>query len=487
MKINSLNRVSLFLLIVLMYPSAMLAEDIPLMKRGGVYTLPVAVNGVITLNFILDTGAAEVNIPADVALTLYRAGTIRDTDFLPGQTYTLADGSTLNSSRFLLRNLTIGSHRIANIPASVGEVSSPLLLGQSFLERLGTWGFDSQKQVLTIGTREKRAPREASTSLPLPENSPSSPPSRAISNTGNNHIPTASVAIPNTKLGDTYIIEYLYPDSLKSSYSIERKVVAVDDGKITVAAKNVKSKMGKARTLQFTAEGNLLSSRNPDGSGFDYSPPLKYFAFPLYPGKTWQQTSRETNIQTGTVREHMLSATVSDWEDISVPAGTFRAIRITLQTELLDPSTGETSRGTDISWYAPDIRRSVKSDITSQNSQGQQERQVIQLIRYDLKSQGNNTKDKSKEDGGISLHIAPKNLVPKISSKQVQLTFKEAIDTCSVIVRKETDDRLGFKHSQFDAFLKPNGTTVSMFGTAKERFSFEKCMNEKGHPLESRE
>src|SRR5262249_49431913 len=125
----------------------------------------------------------------------------------------------------------------------------------------------------------------------------------------------------------------------------ERKVIAIDEGKITVAAKNVKSKTGKARLLQFTSEGNLLSSRNPDGSGFDYSPPLQYFAFPLYPGKTWQQTSRETNIQTGAVREHTLSATVGDWEDIAVPVGTFRALKITLQTELRDRSTGGTSTG----------------------------------------------------------------------------------------------------------------------------------------------
>jgi hypothetical protein len=70
MKMYSLNRVSLFLLIVLMYPSAMLAEEIPLIKEGGVYQIPVKVNGVITLRFVLDTGASEVNIPADVALTL---------------------------------------------------------------------------------------------------------------------------------------------------------------------------------------------------------------------------------------------------------------------------------------------------------------------------------------------------------------------------------------------------------------------------------
>src|SRR5713101_3200871 len=153
MKINSFNIVSLFSFILLLFPYILLAEDIPLIKKGGVYELPVEVNGVITLNFILDTGASEVNIPADVALTLYRTGTIRDADFLPGQTYRLADGSQVNSSRFVLRSLKVGQRRISNVAASIGNISSSLLLGQSFLEKLGVWGIDSQKQVLTIGAR----------------------------------------------------------------------------------------------------------------------------------------------------------------------------------------------------------------------------------------------------------------------------------------------------------------------------------------------
>jgi hypothetical protein len=93
----------------------------------------------------------------------------------------------------------------------------------------------------------------------------------------------------------------------------------------------------------------------------------------------------EKNIKTGAVREHTLSATVGNWEDVSVSAGTFRAIKITTQTELLDRATRQRSTGTDISWYAPNIRRSVKSEVTSQNFQGNQERQLIQMIQYDLK------------------------------------------------------------------------------------------------------
>src|SRR5262249_2746431 len=128
-------------------------EKIPLTKKGGVYQLPVEINGVITLPFVLDTGAADVLIPADVVLTLVRTGTIKDTDFLQGKTYVLADGSTLKSPRFLLRSLKIGYRRVTNVAASIGPVASNLLLGQSFLEKLGAWGIDSQRQVLTLGTQ----------------------------------------------------------------------------------------------------------------------------------------------------------------------------------------------------------------------------------------------------------------------------------------------------------------------------------------------
>lgn len=135
------------------------AEEIPLRRVGGVYELPVEINGVLTLHFTLDTGASEVNIPADVVRTLYRAGTIQDTDFLPGKTYVLADGSTLRSARFLLKSLKIGSQRITNVPASIGPLTSTLLLGQNVLEQLGDWGIDSQRKVLKLGTkvREGRA------------------------------------------------------------------------------------------------------------------------------------------------------------------------------------------------------------------------------------------------------------------------------------------------------------------------------------------
>jgi hypothetical protein len=382
-------RVCLLLLMTSVFvPPTYAAEDIPLVKEGGVYTLPVEINRVLTLHFILDTGASDVQIPADVAHTLLRTGTIQPADFLPGKTYMLADGSTVRSPRFMLRSLKIGTRVIQNVPASVGDLAGVLLLGQSVLERLGPWSMDSQRRVLALGPRPRRE-RPVATRDNVPQTVSQAGKSRATLSTSSLQSPSPGlsgdpVQLPAIKAGDTYIIESLYPDTPALSSTTERTVVAVNANTITVLTKNVQSKTNKVKTLQFTSEWNLLSSRNPDGSGLDYAPPLQYFAFPLYSGKTWQQKSRETNMKTGAVREHTVSGTVGEWEEVSVPAGTFRALKITLHTELYDPATEQKSLGTDISWYAPEMRRSVKSIITSQNFQGQQERQVISLIQQDI-------------------------------------------------------------------------------------------------------
>ena len=134
-------------------PTKVSEERIPLKVDGGVFTAPVNVNGVITLDFIIDSGAAEVSIPADVVMTLLRAGTIAKEDFLQGQTYVLADGSSVKGERFIVRKMQAGSQVVNNVPASVSKFGSPLLLGQSFLRAFDTWRLDNKSGHLVIGVR----------------------------------------------------------------------------------------------------------------------------------------------------------------------------------------------------------------------------------------------------------------------------------------------------------------------------------------------
>jgi clan AA aspartic protease (TIGR02281 family) len=124
--------------------------DIPLQARNGILTVPVAINGAITLNFVIDSGAADVSVPADVALTLWRAGTIDPTDFIGERTYVLANGTQVPSKVFRIRELKIGSIEIQNVTASITDSDGELLLGQSFLQRFRSWSIDNQRQMLVL-------------------------------------------------------------------------------------------------------------------------------------------------------------------------------------------------------------------------------------------------------------------------------------------------------------------------------------------------
>lgn len=126
------------------------AVDAPLEKSGGTFTVPVTINDAIKLNFVVDSGAADVSIPADVVMTLTRTGTIQPSDFLGEQTYRLADGSTVPSRTFRIRSLKVGDKIIEDVTGSVASVNGSLLLGQSFLNRFKSWSIDNEKHALVL-------------------------------------------------------------------------------------------------------------------------------------------------------------------------------------------------------------------------------------------------------------------------------------------------------------------------------------------------
>ena len=116
----------------------------------GTFAVPATINGQLTLNFIVDSGAADVSIPADVVLTLRRTETITDSDFLGNQIYKLADGSTVPSQRFVIRSLKVGDKTFENVVGSIAPVAGSLLLGQSFLSRSKSWSIDNRRQALIL-------------------------------------------------------------------------------------------------------------------------------------------------------------------------------------------------------------------------------------------------------------------------------------------------------------------------------------------------
>ena len=117
---------------------------------GGVYIVPVSVNGVVTLDCIVDSGASDVNIPAEMFRKLVRAGSVKESDYTGTSDYTLADGSTEHGRTFRIHSLKVGNVVVQDVIASVGGDGSSALLGQSFLSRFRSWSQDNTHHTLAL-------------------------------------------------------------------------------------------------------------------------------------------------------------------------------------------------------------------------------------------------------------------------------------------------------------------------------------------------
>jgi hypothetical protein len=95
------------------------------------------------MGFILDTGADDVSVPAEVVFTLWRTGRLQSANFIGNSIYRLADGQELPSLNFKIRELQAGQHVIRNVVGSLNSFGAAPLLGGSFLSRFAQWKIDN--------------------------------------------------------------------------------------------------------------------------------------------------------------------------------------------------------------------------------------------------------------------------------------------------------------------------------------------------------
>jgi hypothetical protein len=147
----------------------------------------------------------------DVFSVLRRSGTISHGDFKGTGELTIADGSTVQSDRYVLHKVTVGDHVITDVIANVFPAKTDALLGQSFLEKLPAWKLDNSRHALVLEDEGHTTGAQPETAA-VP--SPPAPPQRVTPAPANPS--TAAVCLANLTMLPSSPPTHLPPARLRS-------------------------------------------------------------------------------------------------------------------------------------------------------------------------------------------------------------------------------------------------------------------------------
>lgn len=125
-------------------------SKIKMLEFGGVYHIPILINGVEML-FVFDTGASLISISSAEATFLYKQGKLSHEDIQGEIELMDANGDINVGAKVNLREVTIGDQKLENVEATViDNPNAPILLGQSALGRFGKIQIDYQNGFLIM-------------------------------------------------------------------------------------------------------------------------------------------------------------------------------------------------------------------------------------------------------------------------------------------------------------------------------------------------
>jgi hypothetical protein len=87
---------------------------------------------------LIDTGATMMSLPSDVAMALITSG---DAEFGPKESFRLADRSIREEWTIIIRRMTIGSHALTNVSASVAPTGATPLLSPAAWGRIAVQAY----------------------------------------------------------------------------------------------------------------------------------------------------------------------------------------------------------------------------------------------------------------------------------------------------------------------------------------------------------
>ena len=186
---------------------------------------------------------------------------------------------------------------------------------------------------------------------------------------------TSLLTRPPVREGDEWIYRRF---SGAGSVLLRQRIAAVSEAGISLRTEQ--SGSIEISTAVYNREWGLL------GSGYnDYLPALGYYAFSLYPGKRWRIDSQVSNFGAGQKSRVSGEGAALAFEDITVAAGRFTALKILIELEITDPGdTERVVRTRETHWYAREVMRPVKVESMTQLASETARIETIELVSFRL-------------------------------------------------------------------------------------------------------
>lgn len=145
------------------------------------------------------------------------------------------------------------------------------------------------------------------------------------------------------------------------------EVVAVGAEGIVVRVASTGAGGATTRTERWPEAGRVAQGALMDTETRRFAQPLERFRFPLAEGERWNQWVEQANETAGTAGLINRYVSVGRMERVSVPAGSFDAVRMTVIMRLDDETPFRyATECSYLVWYAPAVRNAVREERRAQ-------------------------------------------------------------------------------------------------------------------------
>lgn len=152
---------------------------------------------------------------------------------------------------------------------------------------------------------------------------------------------------PAWNVGNTW--RYRYSDMKEWQYTVERI-----EGNLYI----FEDRYGPDKPCFDKKNLEMVAYINLDGKKVKLrAPSIFYIDFPIYEGKKWKKMVSGTPLRGATEINYLNEFQVISYEDVNVPAGTFKAFKIELKQTNYG---GQFATGKVYLWYSPEVKFYIK-------------------------------------------------------------------------------------------------------------------------------